>query len=110
MNHSQQPRPAFTEKFPQDARVEALVDAFARGDYARVREAGRKLAREATEEPVRAAARVLVDRTSPDRLTKVLLALAAVLLLTLSAWWMVHAKPPPAEGFPKKLAPVPSRG
>jgi hypothetical protein len=97
LNHSQQHRPTFTKAFPTDARLDALVDAFARGDYAHVREAGTKLAADSGDEVVRRAALTLVARTSPDALTKALLLLAAVLLLVLSAWWITHGKPPAAS-------------
>lgn len=98
MNDGQQSRPAFAKGFPTDARVDALVAAFARGDYAQVRLAGLKLAQEATDDAVRQAALTLVERTSPDRLTKVLLALAAALLVLLSTYWIVHGKPPAFPG------------
>jgi hypothetical protein len=76
--------------------LDALVEAFARGDYRRVRAGAQELAdREGGDEAVRQAARTLIDRTEPDPLAVGLLVLAGLLLVTLSAWWIVHAKAPP---------------
>ena len=102
MNDGQQGRPPFAEGFPRDARLDALVDAFYRGDFAHVRREGVPLAREASDEAVRKAARVLVDRTSPDPLIQGLLGLAGLLLLALAGWWIAHGKAPPgpAPGAP----------
>jgi hypothetical protein len=87
-------RPTFAEAFPKDGQIDALVEAFARGDYARVRREGAQLAVQSPDEAIRQAARTLVERTGPDALTRTLLALAALLLLLLSAWWIVHGKAP----------------
>ncbi len=100
MNRSQQGRPPFAQLFPDDARIHALVDAFTRGDYATVRKDGATLARGADDEAVRKAAQVILDRTKPDRLTRALLALTALLLVTLSAWWVAHGKRPPGSAAP----------
>jgi hypothetical protein len=100
LNRSQQSRPSFARLFPDDARIDALLHAFARGDYAAVQRDGRSLAREADDEAVRKAAQVIVDRTRPDPLTRTLLVLAALLLAALSAWWIVHGKRPPGSAAP----------
>lgn len=97
MNDGQQRRPSFAEDFPKVPELDALVEAFASGDYARVREQGRKLTQESTDDRVKLAARTLVERTEPDRLSIALLALAGALLVVLSAWWILHGKPPPAQ-------------
>ena len=81
-------------------RIDALLEAFARGNYAAVRRDGASLAREADDETVRRAAQVIVDRTKPDPLTRTLLALAAVLLVMLSAWWILHGKRRPGSAAP----------
>ncbi len=96
MNDSQQRRPSFAEGFPRTPEVDALVEAFAMGNYALVRRRGRELARQSSDDGVKNAARTLVERTEPDRLSVALLALAAALLVLLSAWWIVHGKAPPA--------------
>jgi hypothetical protein len=99
LNHSQQARPAFAESFPRVPELDALVEAFARGDYRRVRAGARELAgRAGADEAVREAAQTLIDRTEPDPLAVGLMLLAAVLLIILSAWWIVHGKAPPAPG------------
>lgn len=79
-----------------------MVDAFSRGDFARVRREGPLLAADAPDEEVRKAARALVDRTSPDALTQGLLGLAGLLLLALAGWWIAHGKAPsgPPPGAP----------
>lgn len=102
MNEGQQRRPLFAEGFPRDPRLDTLVDAFSRGDFAQVRRDGSLLATDAPDEEVRKAARALVDRTSPDGMTKGLLGLAAILLAFLAGWWIVHGKAPPgpAPGTP----------
>ena len=102
MNEGQQQRPLFAEGFPRDPRLDVLVAAFSRGDFAQVRRDGPLLAKEAPDEEVRKAARVLVDRTSPDAFTQGLLGLAGLLLLALAGWWIAHGKAPqgPAPGAP----------
>lgn len=100
---SQQPRrPSFASDFPQEPELDALVDAFARGDFARVRTQGPKLASTTENAAVREAARTLVDRTRPDRLAVALLAVTGVLLVALSTYWVVHGKAPPGGGPPAK--------
>jgi hypothetical protein len=82
-------RPPFAEDFPRLPAIDALVEAFARGNYARVRAEGRRLAEsEDQDENVRRAARTLVSRTDPDPLAVWLLVLAGVLLVVLSAYWI----------------------
>ena len=80
-------RPAFAARFPADAELDKLVDAFERGDYRAVRAAAPGLADTHANEEVRAAARELVARTSPDPLAKWLFVLTALLLVILTAWW-----------------------
>ena len=62
-----------------------------------MRSEGRKLSGSAPEEDVRGAARTLIAHTTPDPLAIGLLLLAGGLLLTLSAYWIVHGKPPSAS-------------
>jgi hypothetical protein len=91
-------RPSFTRDFPRVAELDALVEAFEQGDYARVRAEGPKLASSTEDAAVRDAARTLVDRTRPDRLAVALVALTGVLLVALSAYWIVQGKAPPGGG------------
>jgi hypothetical protein len=87
-------RPAFASAFPSSPELDALVDAFARGDYAAVRVHGRALERSSEDPAVRSAARTLVERTRPDPLSVVLLAIAALLLVALGAWAIAHGRAP----------------
>jgi hypothetical protein len=87
-------RPSFAVAFPRGPELDALVEAFERGDYARVRAEAPKLALAATDEDVRRAARTLLDRTRPDGLAVALLTITVVFVGLLAAWWIVHAHPP----------------
>jgi hypothetical protein len=89
------PRPSFTRDFPRDSALDALVEAFARGDFAAVRAGAPALAKSA-DERVRAAAQLLVERTRPDPLAVGLLVATAVLLVVMAAYWISHGRPPPA--------------
>ncbi|HZU85243.1 MAG TPA: hypothetical protein VE987_20060 [Polyangiaceae bacterium] len=97
-------RPAFAQDFPRAPELDALVDAFARGDYARVRADAPKLEASAPDEAVRRAARTLVRKTKPDPLAIGLLALAAVLLVALSTYAVVHGRP--AAGTAPRTPPL----
>lgn len=87
-------RPAFAKDFPRTPELDALVDAFARGNYALVRDAGRGLSTSSTDEAVRRAARILIERTGPDPLALALLVIAALVLLALGGFWMAFGKAP----------------
>ncbi len=97
--------PRFARDFPKDERVDALVAAFARGDYAFVRENAPKLARETDDEEIRRAAQLLRDRIEPDPTARALFLIAAVLLLFLAAWWVAHDGPEGSGAPPPKAAP-----
>jgi hypothetical protein len=86
-------RPAFARDFPREARLDALVRAFADGDYARVRRDAAKIAETAERDDVKLAARALLDRTRADPLTIGLLSLTGALLLALSLYWWTHNGP-----------------
>lgn len=104
---SEQPRrPSFASEFPRTPELDALVDAFERGDYARVRAEGPKLAGSTEDAAVRTAATTLVDRTRPDRLAVALIALTGVLLVALSAYWIVHGRAPPGGGATPAKPPI----
>ena len=87
-------RPAFSQEFPRTSELDALVDAFAAGDYARVRKEALRLAETAPEGEVRRAARTLLERTKPDPVAVWLVALTAGLLVIVSVYWMGHSTPP----------------
>jgi hypothetical protein len=80
------PRPRFASSFPRTPELDALVEAFGRGDYAAVRARGPALERSAGDPAVKQAARELVARTRPDPASAALLAIAAVLLIVLTTW------------------------
>jgi len=86
--------PIFAAEFPRDGELDALVEAFARGDYAAVRAGAPKLAASAADEDVRAAARMLRERIEPDPMGKTLILIAAVLLAFLAWWYLGHAHGP----------------
>jgi hypothetical protein len=94
-------RPSFASDFPSHAGLDALVDAFARGDYARVRKDAAKLATSDAPDEVRRAARTLAERTETDPLAIGLLALAGALLVLLTGYWIVHGKAPPEPAPPR---------
>jgi hypothetical protein len=79
--------PRFAHDFPRMPELDALVEAFARGDYARVRADARNLASH-DDAAVRDAAHTLVDRTKPDPLVLILLGIAATLFVVIAAWSM----------------------
>jgi len=87
-------RPSFASAFPASPELDALVEAFARGDYAHVRAEAPKLERATEEQAVRAAAKTLVERTEPDPLATKLMLLTGALLVLLTGWWIVHGHTP----------------
>ncbi len=98
-------RPSFARDFPPDEALDPLVEAFARGDYARVRAEAPKIAASERSPEVRGAARMLVERTRPDPVAVLLIVLTGVLLSALTGYWIVHGKPPPGGGAPHQ-API----
>jgi hypothetical protein len=90
-------RPTFARDFPRSPALDELVDAFGRGDYARVRAEAPSLEKASEDDAVRAAARTLVERTRPDPLLVRLVIVTGALLVVLAAWWIVHGKAPPGS-------------
>ena len=84
-------RPAFAAAFPADPALDALLDAFEAGDFARVRRDAPQVASSAGDEGVKKAAATLLARTRPDPLATLLLVITAVLLVLLSGWWIVQS-------------------
>lgn len=104
--------PAFARDFPRDPELDALVAAFARGDYRAVRERAPTLAAAATDERVRRACETLRARIEPDPASKLLLVFAAALLAFLTYWWVSHDGPegaPPMPAAPSTRPSTPSR-
>ena len=91
-------RPAFAADFPRTPELDALVLAFASGDYARVRAEAPKLASASDDPEVKRAAQLLRTRIEADPLAVWLLVLTGVLLLSLTAWWIAHGHAPAATG------------
>ena len=104
-------RPSFTRGFPPDAALDALVAAFAAGDYARVRAEAPALAASTDDDDVRRAARALCEGVEADPLAKLLLAFTAALLLVLSAWWIANDHPPASvePTAPRVIERIPDR-
>jgi hypothetical protein len=86
-------RPSFAEEFPRTPDLDAVVEAFVRGDYASVRAQAMRLEQSTPDEAVRAATRTLVERTRPDPLAVALLVVTAILLATLASYWISHGRP-----------------
>ena len=83
-------RPAFARAFPKDADLDALVESFERGDYARVRAEAPLLAQRAERGDVKAAALELRRRIEPDPLAMILILLAVALLVVLASFYWMH--------------------
>lgn len=86
--------PRFARDFPRHDELDALVAAYAAGDYRTVRERAPRLAETAEDEDVRRAARILRERIEPDPTARLLFLIAALLLVFLSAYWVMHDGPP----------------
>lgn len=83
-------RPSFARSFPKDAALDALVEAFARGDYARVRKEAPELVRSSEDQAVKNAAMELRRRINPDPVALILMFLAAGLLAVLATYYWTH--------------------
>ena len=97
MHPSPRARPSFARDFPRTDAIDALVRAFACGNYALVRREAPKVIHSDEAEDVQNAARTLLERTKPDPLAVRLLWIAAALLVALTAYWVVNGKGPPPE-------------
>src|ERR1700730_14280554 len=94
-------RPRFAEGFPEGVpELDALVKAFADGDYRRVRDEAPRLAEKTEAEDVKRAAGALVSHTRPEPAIAWLIALTFALLVFLSAFWIVYAHAPPQLSAP----------
>jgi hypothetical protein len=110
MHPISRPRPSFARDFPRNETIDALVDAFARGNYALVRSEARKVVDSGDAEEVRIAARTLLERTKADPMAVRLLWITAALLVGLTAYWAVNGKAPPPEqrhDHPPSQEPIP---
>lgn len=83
--------PRFAQDFPDDADLEKLVIAFAKGNYLAVRE-GVPALKDKPEDVMKAAKRLLAA-TQPDPTAKLLFAMTGLLLVFLALWWVTHDGP-----------------
>ena len=74
-------RPAFVLDFPKDPELDRLVRAFELGNYAFVREHGKKLVESSSDPGVKDAAGELLRRIEPDPLVRILFLMTIGLLL-----------------------------
>ena len=79
--------PPFLQDRPAEPALEALVQAFLAGDFARVRKDAPALAEGAGDARVRNLARELRRRIDPDPLMKYLLAISVSLLVFLVVYF-----------------------
>jgi hypothetical protein len=83
----------------KDPELAALERAFEAGNYRAVREGVLRVEKSDAPDDVKKAARSLRERTEPSRAQLVLLAIAAVFVVTLSVYEIVkhgRSAPPPA--------------
>ena len=83
-------RPRFARRFPRDAALDALVDAFDEGNYAKVRREAPELAEKTSNDDVKVAALELRRRIDPDPLSIALMVLACTLLVVLAIFYFTH--------------------
>ncbi len=86
--------PSFAQKYPRHEELDALLDAFEKGNYARVREGAQKLILTTKEPAVRRAAEDLSSRLEPDPLARYMLGAASLLLVFFSIWYFTHRLSP----------------
>jgi hypothetical protein len=98
--------PSFAKDFPEHDELARLVEAFAHGNYAAVREGAPKLAASTDDAAVKKAAELLRERIEPDPTSRLLFLFAAILLAFLSFWWVTHDGPEGAAEPPLKPAPA----
>jgi len=67
--------------------LDAMAEAFDRGDYASVRRLAQRVESGTGGDEAKQAARAILERTRTDPLAIWLLVLTGVLLVTLTAWW-----------------------
>ncbi len=92
--------PTFARGYPPHDQLDALVRAFEDGDYRTVRAGATALAAATEDATLRAAARDLAQRTQPDPMAKWLFAAAALLMVGLFGYWVMHDGPDPHAPTP----------
>lgn len=82
--------PGFADAYPRHPKLDELVEAFERGDYAYVRREGLVLKGSTHDPRVRDAAEDLIRRTGPSRAMLAFLFFTLLLLLALAWYWTAH--------------------
>jgi hypothetical protein len=98
--------PSFARRFPRDPKLDALVIAYAKGDFKTVGIEAPKLATASGDDAVKNAALLLAARTRPDPAAKMFFLLATALLAFLTIWWVTHDGPPKDTPAPTKPVPT----
>jgi hypothetical protein len=83
-------RLSFARGFPPSAELDALLDAFEHGNYARVRELAPPLVARSDAPEIARAAREVARRVAPDKTILTLLGLSIALLAVLAIWFWTH--------------------
>jgi len=83
-------RPPFARKYPRTPEIDALLAAFEAGNYAKVRAEAPKVAEQASDPEVAAAAKDMRRRIEADPLQIYLLVVTAALLAFLTVWFFTH--------------------
>ena len=84
------PLPHFSDGYPDDPALAALVASFRRGDYRTVRDGAPKLAASTDDAAVKTAALDLRARLEPEPLVLWMMAGTGLLLAFLVAWFYGH--------------------
>ncbi len=100
-------RPLFAQNWPHDARLEHLLQAFSRGNYALVRSEAPRLAQTSSDPRVQAAAQELAKRIEPAPVAGVLLLIAIGVLAYLGVHYLGdgHERDKPANVAPPRAQP-----
>ena len=83
--------PTFAVSFPRDPDLDRVVRAFTLGNFAQVRAEVPSIVSGTASDEVKAAARQLLARTSPDSLAVLLVGMGTALLVGLAGWYFAHA-------------------
>ncbi len=83
-------RAVFLNGLPDAEELRPLVESFATGNYAQLRQQEQALRTQSKDPEILAAARELVERTEPDPLSKLLLWLSVLFFLFIVGWVYFH--------------------
>lgn len=82
---------SFATDYPQDAHLDALLEAFGAGNFDYVRRHGRTLLEDSDDEAVKRATRDLVSRIHPEPTAIYLWLIGFGLLVFLFGYYLAHA-------------------